>query len=258
MRAFRLLASAALTQFRLSTRDIEILVPILTFPLQTLAAVAILVEAHRGDLAGYALTASVLFTIGQMGLSISSEIVAQDRRLQLLELLVASPSPYVLLLAGRALVVTAFGCLGFAEGWLIIRFVFGIDVVIFHPVLLAASLGMTVLAATGTAIVTAALFSLARSTRTFQNAVNGPFYLLGGILVPVAYLPAWAQAASPLIYFFWAADLVRDSLRAGPVAGAGLKLAALAALALFAALAGAFVLRRMLDKLRRDGRLGLI
>jgi ABC-2 type transport system permease protein len=52
---------------------------------------------RRTDLACYALTARLLFTIGDMGLFVGSEIVASNRSRQVLVLIVAAPSPYFII-----------------------------------------------------------------------------------------------------------------------------------------------------------------
>jgi ABC-2 type transport system permease protein len=255
--ALRIVFATALVQARLFFRNSQEWTRVLMMPLQALVAMAILVHAGRPDLAGYALTAALLFTIGDMGFFVGSEIVGGDRSQQVLELLTAAPTPYFVVLITRTLFVASVGLIGFAESWLIARFVFGVQVVVHHPSLLVGALLATVFAAGATAVLTAALFSLARSTRTLQNAVNGPFYLLGGVLVPAAFLPVWLKVLSPFVFFFWAASLVRDSFTAAEPGDTAFRLAMLAALGVAGALVGGLVLRRMLNHLRHNGRLGL-
>jgi ABC-2 type transport system permease protein len=255
--ALRIAHATALTQARLFFRNPQEWTRVLMMPLQALVAMAILVHAGRADLAGYALTAALLFTIGDMGFFVGSEIVAGDRSQQVLELLTATPTPYFVLLITRTLFVASVGLIGFAESWLIARFAFGVPVVVHHPWLLAGALLTTVFAAGSTAVLTAALFSLARSTRTLQNAVNGPFYLLGGVLVPAAFLPVWLKVLSPFVFFFWAASLVRDSFAAPEPANVALRIGMLAVLGVAGAVVGGLVLARMLNNLRQNGRLGL-
>jgi ABC-2 type transport system permease protein len=256
-RLLRLVGATVRLQLRLTLRNVEDWVRPLFMPMYGLIAMAVLVHSGRPDMAGYALTASLLFTIGDMGFFLGSEIVTQDRSRQMLELLVATPAPYLIVLATRTLVVASFGLFGFAEGWLIARGLFRVPVPLYHPWVLIAALAATVFAAGSTAVLTASLFSLARSTRTLQNAVNGPFYLLGGVLVPVTFLPVWLQPLSPFVFFYWSAQLVRESLRPEPVSQLGLRLAALVLLGVAGGAIGSAVLARMLVHLRRNGRLGL-
>ncbi len=254
----RLVVATAATQARLFLRNTQEWTRALMMPLQALVALAVLVHSGRADLAGYALTASLLFTIGDMGFFVGSEIVAGDRSRQVLELLIATPAPYFVVLITRTLLVAFLGLVGFAEGWLIARLIFGVSIAVHHPWVLAGALLATVFAAGATAVLSAALFSLARSTRTLQNAVNGPFYLLGGILVPVTFLPLWLQPLSPFVFFFWSAGLVRDSFTIAPVENIFVRLTVLLALGVAGATAGGLVLGRMIGHLRRNGRLGLV
>lgn len=254
---FRLIVATLETQIKLSLRDWGVLTPVLVMPLQVLPALAIFVSSGRVDLVGYALTAALLFAVGQMCFSVSSEIVSNDRRDQRLELLVATPANYAVVLAARALVVSLLSLVGFVEAWLLARLVFGLTIVVHHPAVLLFALIATAFAGAGTAILTAALFSLARTTRTAQNAVYGPFYLLSGILVPVSFLPNWMQIFSPALFFYWSAGLVRDALAPAALAEPVWRIAILIGLGGIAALTGAVILTRMLDNLRREGRLGL-
>jgi ABC-2 type transport system permease protein len=254
---FRLVTATVRLQLRLTLRNVEDWIRPFFMPLYGIIAMAILVHSGRSDMAGYALTASLLFTIGDMGFFLGSEIVAQDRSRQMLELLVATPASYATILMTRTLVVASFGLIGFAEGWAIARGVFNVPVPLYHPWVLGAALLATVFAAGATAVLTASLFSLARSTRTLQNAVNGPFYLLGGVLVPVTFLPLWLQPLSPFVFFYWSARLVRESLQAAPPTDVVFRLFVLVLLGAAGATIGFLVLGRMLDHLRRNGRLGL-
>ncbi len=222
-------------QLRQSWRNVEDLLPVLVMPLLTFGSMAIFLDAGRLDLIAHALTACILITVGQMGFFVGSELVSADRRNQLLELIVAAPMAYGIILAIRVAVITALGLLGVAEGWLIVRLIFGVRVLVAHPGVLLLTLLSSVVAASGTAILFSALFGLARTTRTFQHAVNGPFYLLGGVLVPITFLPRSLQAFSPFTFFYWSAGLLRDSFRTAEVSQLWLRLGVVTGLgALFA------------------------
>jgi ABC-2 type transport system permease protein len=253
----RLVAAAALAQLRMTRRNVEHLMPIFTTPPLTLVTMAILMRSGRADLAGWALVATLLMTVGQMGLLVAGDIVADERRDQTLELVVASPAPYFLILLTRIIILTSIGLVGFFEGWLIVRFVFGVPVVLHHPLVFGATVLATIFAAACTMLVAASVFCFARTTRTYQNAVGGPLYLIGGVLVPVTFLPGWIQPFSRGVFFYWSADLLRGSFEALPLEHVPLRLAAILLLGLLAWLLGAILLRRMLDHLRREGTLGL-
>lgn len=231
--------------------------PILTMPLLMLVSTAIVVHAGRSDLADHALVASLLMTVGQMGLFVGSEVVARDRNLQTLELAVASPGPYAVVLITRIFLLTVLGLIGFLEGWLIAWSVFGIRMTVHWPVLFGVTVFATTLAITGTCVITAAFACLLRNTRTFQHALNGPLYLLGGVLVPVSFLPDWLQPWSRGVFFYWSADLLRDAFQTQRPEHVILRVAAIVGLGLAAGSIGLVLLRRVFDHLRREGTLGL-
>lgn len=257
MSPFRPAIAAVQAQVRMSTRSFEDLMPVLTMPLFALVFLAIFVHSGRSDLAGYAMVAPLLMTVAQMGFFVASEVVTNDRDEQLLELLVAAPTPLFATLWPRILLLNALGLVGFVEIWAITVGVFGISVEFHHPWVAAATLVLTVFSSAGTALLMAALFCFGRSARTFQNSVTYPLYLIAGVLVPVQYLPSWLQPLSPLVFLYWAADLLRDSLRADEMVNLAWRLTALAGLGALAGGIGALILGRMLDRLQRDGALGL-
>jgi len=252
-----IIVAAARAQLQMTAHNIEDLMPVLTIPLLTLVSTAILVHAGRIDLADHALVASLLMTVGQMGLFVGSEVVARDRNLQTLELAVASPGPYVVVLATRILLLTAVGLIGFVEGWLIAWWVFDIRIAVEWPGLFSLTIVATALAITGTCLITAAFASLLRNPRTFQHALNGPLYLLGGVLVPITYLPDWLQPFCRIVFFSWSADLLRGSFRAAAPEQVGFRLSMIVALGVASGLIGVVLLRRVFDHLRREGTLGL-
>ena len=69
----------------------------------------------------------------------------------------------------------------------------------------------------GTAVAFAALFVLTRNAYTFANSASFPFYVLGGVFVPVAILPGWIRPVSSAIFMSWSADLLRASLRTAAI-----------------------------------------
>jgi ABC-2 type transport system permease protein len=247
----------ALAQVRSTRNYIEDLLPVLSQPLFTVVSIPIFLHAGRRDLVGYGLVAAVLMTIGQMAFFVASEVMHRERQDQTLELLVASPANYAINLGTRVLTLTSIGLVGFLESWLLAWLVFGIHIIIYHPVLLGITLLATTFAAAGSAVLTAALFSLMRNVRTIQHAFNGPLYLLGGVLVPVTFLPPLLQHLSPFVFFYWSANLLRAGLRPEAPADVGVSLAAILGLGGLAALAGIFAMRRLLYRLRGNGTLGL-
>ena len=169
----------------------------------------------------------------------------------------AAPASFAVSVVGRVLAVTSIALLSFAEAWVVARVLFGIDVVFHHPLAFVLTLAATTLAMAGTALIMAAVFVVTRSARTFQNSLSFPFYVLGGVLVPVSYLPDWLEPLASVVFLSWAADLLRDTLAPAPVENLGVRVAVVLALGGAGFLAGRFLLGRLLRHVRQTGEVSV-
>lgn len=250
--------AAVKAQIQMTCNNVEDLLPVLTIPLSSIAMIAIFANAGREDLAGYALIAALLMTVGQMGFFVGSEVVANDRNTQVLELILVTDTPYWLVLVARILTLTIVGVVGFLESWLIAWIVFDYKIQVHDLSVFTFTLLATLVAITGTCIVTAAIFCFGRTTRTLQNIISGPLYLVGGVLVPVTFLPDWIQVIAQGVFFYWAADLLRATLTVDGVQGVAIGIWMILFLGICGGAVGVFLLQRMLDRLRRNGALSLL
>ena len=187
----RPLVGAVRAQFSMSRRNVYDLVPIVMQPAYTLVLMAVFVYAGREDLSAYAMVATMLMGVAATAIFIASDLMTREQDFQTFELTIASPAPFPAIILSRMLVITSISLIGIAESWLIIRFVFGVSLAIHHPWVFAATMLLTAFAAAGTALIPAALFSFARSARTYQNSITYPVYIFSGILVPLTVFPDW-------------------------------------------------------------------
>ena len=254
----RPLIGSVRAQIHMSRRDIQDLTMGITQPAFTLVLMAVFKYAGRDDLAPYALIAPMLMGVGGMAVSVASELLTREREFQTLELSVACPAPFPMVILSRILVVTSISLLGVVESWLIIRFVYSVDVTVHHYWLFATAMLMTTFAAAGTAMIAAALFCFAQAARTFQTSITFPAYLFSGILVPIAAFPDWLEPVSRLIFLHWSGVLLSDSMQVSAPERVLVKLGAMTALGAGGAFIGGALMFRMLDFLRREGRLGIL
>jgi len=254
----RAFVGAVRAQFQMTSHDLGgQLFNLIVVPFFALTFLAIIKQSGRVELLGYALMAPVLITLWQMALFVAGGLINADRFLGVLEAVVAAPAPFALVMGARVGTVTAFGLLGFAESWLVALLVFHIAIPVRHPEVLVPALLASAFAASGTALLFSAVFALRESANVFQNSISFPFYLLGGVMVPVAYLPAWLHPLSSLVFLSWSADLLRDSLGRGTPVDVPFRLGMVLLLGVAGFAAGWVALHRMIDSLRRDGTLGL-
>ncbi len=243
-------------QFRIVTADRSYLNEIVANPFFAIIFLGVVKAAGRDDLTSFALVAPVLITLWGMALEISGDVVDYDRSAGILEEVVAAPTPLPVVVFGRVLTVSALSLVAVLETYAVARFGFGVTVPLEHPVLLVVTLLVTILAMTGTALIMAAAFVLARSARTYQNTLNYPIYLVSGVLVPLSFLPGWLRPVGRCLFLSWSADLLRASLRPGPVDGAFAGLAMVLLLGTAGFLVGRALLERVLQHVRQLGTLG--
>jgi ABC-2 type transport system permease protein len=253
---FRLLWHAMKFQMLHMRRSLDDLMALVTLPLFTLAFLSIVVEAGRPDLAPYAIIGTALMAIWSTALFVSGEMIEIERSTGTLEASVATPAPLGVVVTGRIAAVTLVSLLGLAESMLIAWVVFGIVIEIHHPAVFLITLLCMTFAVVGTAILMSSMFVMARSARLFQNSLSYPFFLLGGVMVPVSLLPSWLEAPSRLIFFSWAADLLRESTRPEIPANVPLRLGIILLLGAVALGAGLWMIDRILKRIRQLGTIG--
>ncbi|MDX8050903.1 ABC transporter permease [Lentzea sp. BCCO 10_0798] len=225
-------------------------------PLFTLALLAIMQHAGRADLAPYAVVGSTVIAVWSMAMLVSGDIIDSDRANGTLEAVIGTPAPLTVVVLGRTATVTVVSMVALLESVAVAWLAFDVVVAPEHVGVLLATLAVTVVAMVGTATAMAGVFVLARSARTFQNALSYPFYLLSGAVVPTDLLPAWLQPVSRVVFLSWSTDLVRDSLRAAPVPDVAARLAVVLALGLLGYLGGTWMLATVLRRVRTTGAVG--
>ena len=227
----RALAAAFGMQLRSFRTDPQRLLVLVTMPMVTVALLSIVRDAARPGLDGYAVLAPAVMGLFQMALNEAGEVIDQERWAGTLELTFAAPTAFLVLVAGRIAAVILVGLVAFAESWLVGVLGFGAVVRVAHP----------------------GVFVLARSTRTYQNSISYPIYILGGVMVPVAALPGWLHPAARAVYLSWSTDLLREALDSGPVTGLGPHLAVIVGLGVAFLAAGGIVVSRFVHRVRVRG-----
>lgn len=233
------------------------LLPLITAPLHTVIFLMILRSGGRSDLSSYAVVAPVFIALWWFALFHGGVVVQNDRWAQTIELQVAAPTSFATVVFGRVLTVTLVGLLSFVEVWLVARYLLDAPVTIHHPGLLVVSLAATAFAMAAAALFMAVLFVLVRNGFTLTNSISYPFYVLGGVFVPVALLPGWVHPLSKVVFLSWSADLLRASLTPGPTPDAAFGVAMVLLLGAISLVIAAELLRRALRRVRETGELGL-
>jgi ABC-2 type transport system permease protein len=234
----------------------DILIPLLTAPLYTIIFTMVLRHGGRLDLSAYAIVAPFFMSLWWFAIFNGGWVIQTERWEGTIDYLVAAPVSFAGVILGRIATTMVAGLVSFAEVWLV-GLALRANVTVHHPAVFAATLLLTAFAMTTTALFMANLFVLARSAVTFSNSASYPFYVLGGILVPVALLPGWLQPFSKVVFLSWSADALRGSLAAAPVPHAALNLTMIFLLGCAALVVASVLMDRILRKVRQTGELGL-
>ena len=249
--------AACQLQLRLSARIPDDLMVLATVPLYTVMFLWMVKYAGRLDLLGYALLAPVLIALWAMALFVSGEIVERDRAAQVLESLLVTSTAFPLVVFARITTVTVCGLGAFLEVLVVSRLVFGVTLSIRHPGVFFLTLAATTLAMAGTALIMSAIFVLQRGARIFQNSLSYPFYVLGGVLVPTAYLPSWLRPITQVVFLSWASDLLRDSLLSRPVGAVPFRVGMILGLGVGSLVLGWLLLNRLVTRARGLGTVAM-
>lgn len=230
-------------------------IPLLTAPLYTVIFSMVIRHGGREDLSSYAVIAPFFMTLWWFALFHGGMVIQTERWEGTVECLAAAPTSFPIVILGRIGAVMLVGLASFVEVWLFGTYVLHLDVTIHHPAVFAATLVVTAFAMATTALLFAGLFVLARSAATFTNSASYPFYVLGGIIVPVAFLPGWVQPLSTVVFLSWSADLLRVSLAPAPAHGVATGLGMVAVLGVAALALGSAMMNRILRRVRNTGEL---
>lgn len=249
----RAVAAGAQLEFRIVRANPDALIPLITAPLFAIIFLTIVRSNGRSDLEADALLAPVLMTLWWLALQHAGAMISGDRWQNLLEPAIASPTGLSGVLLGRISFLMLMGLFSFVEVWAVGVLLFGVELTLEHPVALVLTLAVSAFATAGTAVAFAALFVLTRNAHMFANPLTFPFYVLGGVLVPVALLPSWLQPLSSWIYMSWSADLLRASFRPQPVDGLAYRIGMVVLIGAASFAVGRTVLAVVLRRMRTRG-----
>jgi ABC-2 type transport system permease protein len=190
-------------------------------------AVYLFRAGDRGDSLTYAAIGSGMLSLWSTTLVGSGQALTMLRTAGLLELLVAAPAPFVVVLAPITLATATVGLYSLVATLVWGAVLFGVPLHVEHPVLLAAAIPATVFGLGMLGLVLASVFVRFRYANALTNLFDYPVWLLSGLLVPVDLLPGWVRPAAWILPSSWGVQAIRDAILGGrplPAIGACLAL----------------------------------
>ncbi|MEV6394678.1 ABC transporter permease [Streptomyces sp. NPDC051907] len=230
-------------------RSPGLLATLAVIPLYSFVFFHFLQRHHREDLATTVALTAFAMSLWAHSVFVAAEVVDDDRADGALELSLLTPGRYLVSLMVRIFITTALALPALAEVVLIGRGVFGLDVTLRSPGTALLVVALLAAGCASSALLVSGLMLTVRGARTLQNSLTYPFYLLGGLILPVAQLPEPFRQLAHGFFLSWGTGLLRDAA-AGPVPHAGQRLGVLCALILAQTLLGVVLLRHVLTSIR--------
>lgn len=141
----------------------------------------------------------------------SSNALENQRWLGTLELLVAAPMPFAVVIAPICVASGFVGAYGIAATLLWGRILYGIPLAIAHPFAFAVALPACVLAIGMLGLVIASTFVLYRAAFALGIGLQYPVWIASGLLVPLSTLPPFVRDIGWFLGPYWGFRGLRDA-----------------------------------------------
>jgi ABC-2 type transport system permease protein len=255
VRTFRLLRLGWLFHFKmLSQSSFDGLLGVL-WPLFFATVAFFMFQAGAGgETLVYASFGAAVMGIWSATSTSAGSAMQRERWHGTLELLVAAPTHFALVLLPVTIAMSTIGLYSMVATLFWGRVAFGVDVPLDAPIAFGVALVATVVSVGSLGFLLAVAFVRYRTAWALGNMLEYPVWLIGGFLVPLTLLPAWVRPISWALAPTWGVDAIREAALGG---GPWPEIAAALALGAAYVAIGALVLETALRAARKDGSLAL-
>ena len=132
-----------------------------------------------------------------------------------LELLIAAPASFLLVMLPLTMATSTIGIYSIVATLIWGRLFFGVPLDFVHPGQLAVALPVTVISLGLLGLLLASTFVLYRNANAFANLLEYPIWLITGLLVPLSLLPGWVEPLSWVLAPTWGIRAIRDAALGG-------------------------------------------
>lgn len=157
----------------------------------------------------------------------AATVITQQRSKGILEYLIGSPTPFVLIVIPLTLAGATIGVYSLGATLLWTWLAFGVPFEPLHPGLLVLSLIASLFSLGSLGLLMAGSFVLVyRNATVFANLLEIPCWMMSGALVPIEALPRWLEQIAQFFPPAWGFRAMRASVFGGePVEAIGVCLA---------------------------------
>ncbi|TML69787.1 MAG: ABC transporter permease [Actinobacteria bacterium] len=172
-------------------------------------------SGSRGGTLLYAALGAGLMGIWSSTLFGSGGAIQWQRWQGTLEILIAAPAPFLIVLVPLTLATSSIGLYSICATLLWGRLFFGVPLHFVHPFQLAVALPTTVVSLGLMGLLLASTFVLYRHASAFSNLLEYPVWLVTGLLVPLSLLPGWVSWIAWTLAPSWGIRAIRDGAFGG-------------------------------------------
>ena len=249
MKALRVFATGFVLHFKNLSASPFMVVTAAIWPLVYATLAFLMFRAtHQAPSLLYAALGAAVMGIWSTTATSAGGAIQQQRNWKVLELLVAAPSPLILVLAPITVAIAGIGVYSIVTTLLWGRLLFGVPFHVLQPALFLVSIPAAVLSIGLLGLVLASVLVLYREASAFSQALEYPVWMITGMLIPLSLLPGWIHPISWALAPTWGMRAVRRAALGGAV-GTPL-LACLLLSVVYAVLA--VVLIRQFERLARE------
>jgi ABC-2 type transport system permease protein len=145
----------------------------------------------------------------------ASSAIQQQRWLGTLELLVAAPANFALVMLPLTVAMSTIGLYSMIATLAWGHFVFGVSFHLAHPLLFVLAVPATIAAIGAAGFLLSVAVVRYRTAWALGNALEYPVWLVCGFLVPLALLPGWVRPISWVLAPTWGVRAIRESALGG-------------------------------------------
>ena len=216
MRAVRLLALGWLFQMKMLWRSTFNTLLGVIYPL-FFATVAFFMFRAGADSKPllYASLGAAVMGIWSTTSTSAGAALARERWHGTLELLVAAPVSFALVLLPTTIAMASIGIYSMATTLLWGRLVFGIELTIESPLAFVLAIPATVVSIGALGFLLAVAFVRFRQAWALGNMLEYPVWLIAGFLVPLSLFPGWVRPISWALAPTWGIDAIREASLGG-------------------------------------------
>lgn len=211
MSTARVIAGGFLVHFKMLSRSPFDLWVVIAAPLIFATFAHFLFAGESQSKMLVAALASGVMGVWSSATASGSGALQAQRRLGVLELLVASPAPFWSIFLPISLAIAGIGVYSLATGLIYVRVIFGVPIAVANWPALCVAIPVVIAAIGALGFLFGSAFVRFRSAFMIGNLFEWPVWLVCGLLVPTSVLPGWLRPVSWVLAPTWGMNALRHA-----------------------------------------------